>query len=277
MALQLTERPYVPRAHPTLFASRLLAPLINFSSTISRAPADPQRGFSVLLHLTYATGNIPCNGRLGLKSIAAFCDPILPSSYGLILSECGGNRYLHRRRTGPFYERLPYGLQKPSPPTDEKWRRRISSPQRSSAQLGIRHLLRETTLREIGWMDHEGLALSTILPGAAAHRPSDAVASVIDGSLVADDRGVLAAEAARKAVWSGETRHELPAIGHGRTSRVVAAATCRISLRNAGRDGPNTGFRLWGDPYHVVKQACDRADVLAEQGRFAPVRGKVSC
>jgi hypothetical protein len=94
-------------------------------------------------------------------------------------------------------------------------------------------------------MDHEGLALSTIPLGAAAHRPSDAVASVIDGSLVA--------------------------------SRVVAAATCRISLRNAGRGGTNTGFGLWGGPYHVVKRACDRADVLAEQGRFALVRGKVSC
>jgi hypothetical protein len=73
-----------------------LAPLINFSSTISWAPEDPQRGFSVLLHLTYAMGNISCERRRGLNSIAAFCDPILPSSYGLILSECGGNRYLHR-------------------------------------------------------------------------------------------------------------------------------------------------------------------------------------
>jgi hypothetical protein len=118
-------------------------------------------------------------------------------------------------------------------------------------------------------MDHE--VLSTIPVRAAAHDAVDEVASVIDGSR---GRGpVLAAEAAREARWSGETLNDLPATGHGRTSRVAR----RISLRNAGRDGTNAGVGLWGGPYHVVKQARDRADVLAEQGRFTLVRGKVSC
>jgi hypothetical protein len=120
-------------------------------------------------------------------------------------------------------------------------------------------------------MDHE--VLSTIPVGAAAHDAVDEVASVIDGSLTGGRGPVLAAEAAREALWSGETPNDLPATGHGRTSRVAR----RISLRNAGRDGTNAGFGLWGGPYHVVKQARDRADVLAEQGRFTLVRGKVSC
>jgi hypothetical protein len=135
-------------------------------------------------------------------------------------------------------------------------------------------------LREIGWMDHEGLVLSTIARGEAAHQPSDEVASVFDGRafVLADGRGTaLAAEAAREALWSGETLHDLPAIGHGRTSPVAAAATCRISLRNDGQDGANAGFGLWGGPCHVVKQARDRADVLAKQERFALARGKVPC
>jgi hypothetical protein len=119
MALELTERPNVPAARQTRFVSRLLHPLINFSPTISSAPQDPQRGFSVLPHLTYAVDNIRCRRWRSLNSIVAFRDPILPSSYGLILSECGGNQYLHRRRRGPFYERLPYGKQQPSPRSDE--------------------------------------------------------------------------------------------------------------------------------------------------------------
>jgi hypothetical protein len=129
-------------------------------------------------------------------------------------------------------------------------------------------------------MDHEGPVLSTIPLGAAAHQPSDEVASVTAGRpfLLADGRGpVLAAEDAREALWSGETLRDLPATGHRRTSPVAAAATCRISLRNAGRDGTNAGFGLWGGPCHVVKRAPDRADVLAEQGRFALGRGKASC
>jgi hypothetical protein len=141
MAVELAERPYVPGARPTLFASRCLRPLINFSSRISGAREDPPRSFSVLLHLACAAGNICCNRRRGLKGIAAFCDPILPSSHGLILSECGGNQYLHRSTKRSFYEGPPYGKQEPSPPSDE-----INCPrhERPSAQLGIRHLLRET-------------------------------------------------------------------------------------------------------------------------------------
>lgn len=150
-------------------------------------------------------------------------------------------------------------------------------------------------------MDLEALVLSTTpLAVAAAHEPSDEVASVVDGGpfrlaggrLAAiapplhaqsdEDRvggeSVLAAKGAREALSSGESlaQHEAPAAGHAQTLRGAVAA-CRICLRRAERDGRNGGFGFGSDPYRVVKQARDWAEVLAEQGRFAPVRGKVSC
>jgi hypothetical protein len=148
-------------------------------------------------------------------------------------------------------------------------------------------------------MDLEGLVFSMIPPaGAASHEPSDEVARVIDGRpfLLADGRevcvaaiesdevgaaSVLAAKAAREALLSSKIlvlQHGLPATGHTRASPgAVAATTRRIYLRNAEQGGRNAEFRLWGDPYHVVKQASGGAGVLAEQERFALVRGKVSC
>jgi hypothetical protein len=45
MALELTQEGLRPRSAPTLFARRLLRPLINFGSTIAWAPQDPQRSF----------------------------------------------------------------------------------------------------------------------------------------------------------------------------------------------------------------------------------------
>jgi endonuclease YncB( thermonuclease family) len=80
-------------------------------------------------------------------------------------------------------------------------------------------------------------------------------------------------------VWtpSGEllVQHEMVAAGHALVSPGASAATCRIYLRNAERDARSRGLGLWGDPYHAVKTAADPADVLAEQGRFTLVQGKV--
>jgi endonuclease YncB( thermonuclease family) len=148
-------------------------------------------------------------------------------------------------------------------------------------------------------MDLEGFVLSTIpLAVATAHEAAGEAASVTDGRsfLLADGRGVryaaiepsdedefrvrsaLAAKAAPQAVLSGEpvVKHELLARGRAPASRVAVAA-CRIYLRNAERDARNAGFGLWGTPDHVVKQASDWADVLAQQERFAQVCGEVSC
>jgi hypothetical protein len=148
-------------------------------------------------------------------------------------------------------------------------------------------------------MDLEGFVLSTIpLAVATAHEAAGEVASVIDerSFLLADGRGVryaaieasdedevrvrsaLAAKAAPQALLSGEpvVQHELVATGRAPASRVTVAA-CRIYFRNAEPDARTAGFGLWGTPDHVVKQASDWADVLAEQERFALVCGEVSC
>jgi len=91
-----------------------------------------------------------------------------------------------------------------------------------------------------------------------------------------DRYGRLVAYAFVRASW-GEAlvQHELVAAGWALVSPAASAATCRIYLRNAERDARDGGLGLWGDPYYVVKAAADPADVLAEQGRFALVRGKV--
>jgi endonuclease YncB( thermonuclease family) len=148
-------------------------------------------------------------------------------------------------------------------------------------------------------MDLEGFVLSTIpLAVATACEAAGEVASVIDGRsfLLADGRGVryapikpmdedevhvrsaLAAKAAPQALLPGEpvVQRELAATGRALASRVAVAA-CRIYLRNAEQDARNAGFGLWGTPDHVVMQASDWADVLAEQERFALVCGEVSC
>jgi len=39
--------------------------------------------------------NICCSDQCGLNRIAAHDNQVLPSSYGLILSECGGNHICH--------------------------------------------------------------------------------------------------------------------------------------------------------------------------------------
>jgi endonuclease YncB( thermonuclease family) len=77
---------------------------------------------------------------------------------------------------------------------------------------------------------------------------------------------------------SGEAlvQRELLATGHALGSLTSPAATCRIYMQNAERDARSGGLGLWGDPYYVVKHAANPADVLAEQGRFGLVQGKVT-
>lgn len=71
-------------------------------------------------------------------------------------------------------------------------------------------------------------------------------------------------------------QHELVATGHALVSPAPVAATCRMYLRNAEREARIGRLGLWGDPYYAVKHAANPADVLAEQGRFALVHGKVT-
>ena len=131
-------------------------------------------------------------------------------------------------------------------------------------------------------MDLEGFVLSTAV--GTARQTSGEVASVIGGRplLPADGRRVClaaigpsdeddvrgsAAQAAPHApLWGEMVRHEA---GH-------APASPAVCSQNAGRDAGDAPFGLWGTRYDVLKQASGWADVLAEQERFAPVRGEVS-
>jgi endonuclease YncB( thermonuclease family) len=77
---------------------------------------------------------------------------------------------------------------------------------------------------------------------------------------------------------SGEilAQRELVAAGHALLSPAPLPAPCRASLREAERTARAAELGLWGDPYYVLKMADNIADVLAEQGRFAVVGGKVA-
>ncbi len=66
------------------------------------------------------------------------------------------------------------------------------------------------------------------------------------------------------------------AAGQALVAPVALTAGCRTYLRDAERVARTAKLGLWGDPYYVVRQANNIADILAEQGRFAVVEGKVA-
>ncbi len=70
-------------------------------------------------------------------------------------------------------------------------------------------------------------------------------------------------------------QRELVSAGHAVVSP-APPSPCHTSLRTAEREARARGLGLWGGPYSIVKKASDPADILAEQGRFALVQGKVS-
>jgi endonuclease YncB( thermonuclease family) len=77
---------------------------------------------------------------------------------------------------------------------------------------------------------------------------------------------------------SGEAlaQHEMLAAGQALVAPAALTAGCRTYLRDAERAARAAKLGLWGDPYYVVRQADNIADILAEQGRFAVVGGKVA-
>jgi endonuclease YncB( thermonuclease family) len=99
----------------------------------------------------------------------------------------------------------------------------------------------------------------------------------IDVSVTGADRyGRLAAHVFA-LLPSGEipVQRELVAGGHAVVSP-APSSPCRRALQAAEREARSRGLGLWGSPYSVVKQAADPMDVLAEQGRFAVVQGRVA-
>lgn len=70
-------------------------------------------------------------------------------------------------------------------------------------------------------------------------------------------------------------QRELVAAGHALVSP-APASPCRLTLQSAEREARARGSGLWGTPYSIVRQAAEIADILADQGRFALVQGKVA-
>ena len=77
---------------------------------------------------------------------------------------------------------------------------------------------------------------------------------------------------------SGEAlaQREMLAAGQALVAPTALTAGCRTYLRDAERAARTAKLGLWGDPYYVVRRADNIADILAEQGRFAVVGGKVA-
>jgi endonuclease YncB( thermonuclease family) len=92
----------------------------------------------------------------------------------------------------------------------------------------------------------------------------------------ADRYGRLTAHAFARTP-SGEVlvQRELVAAGHALVAP-APASPCRRALQAAEREARARGVGLWDAPYSVVRQAADPVDILAEQGRFAVVQGKVA-
>jgi endonuclease YncB( thermonuclease family) len=92
-----------------------------------------------------------------------------------------------------------------------------------------------------------------------------------------DRYGRLTAYVFGRNTPSGEVlvQRELVAAGHALVSP-APVSPCRRFLQAAEREARARGSGLWAAPYSVVKQAADPADILADQGRFALVQGKVA-
>ncbi len=68
---------------------------------------------------------------------------------------------------------------------------------------------------------------------------------------------------------------DLIAAGFARVAARVASRACALDLLNRERTARAAKLGLWASPYYESLDADDPAKVLAEQGRFALVEGKV--
>jgi endonuclease YncB( thermonuclease family) len=91
-----------------------------------------------------------------------------------------------------------------------------------------------------------------------------------------DRYGRLVAYAyAAAAPEAGFVQGHLLAGGHVLLAPVAMTAACRTRLRDAERMARVAKRGLWADPSHDVLQADHPADILARQGRFALVAGRI--
>jgi endonuclease YncB( thermonuclease family) len=71
-------------------------------------------------------------------------------------------------------------------------------------------------------------------------------------------------------------QRELVAGGHALLSPIGISPLCRNLLHATERTARGAKLGLWADPHHGVRPADDPADVLAYQGKFAVVGGRVA-
>jgi endonuclease YncB( thermonuclease family) len=145
--------------------------------------------------------------------------------------------------------------------------------------------LRLTDGREVRLAALETPPIATADEGSAGMAAKAALESLVLGRQVilrtaapASDRYGRVIAYAFIATPSGEAlvQRDMLAGGHALLSPFGVAPVCRAVLRAAERAARARKLGLWGDPYYVVKQADNPADVLGEQGRFAVVGGKVA-
>jgi endonuclease YncB( thermonuclease family) len=92
----------------------------------------------------------------------------------------------------------------------------------------------------------------------------------------ADRYGRLAAYVSvRRASGEIQAQRELVARGYAVVS-AIPASPWRDDLRAAEREARARGLGFWGASYSVLKKAAEPADIVADQGRFALVQGKVA-
>jgi len=68
---------------------------------------------------------------------------------------------------------------------------------------------------------------------------------------------------------------DLVARGHARVGARMGDRTCAAELWSRERAARDAKLGLWGDPYYVIRSAESAAAIVAEDGRFVIVEGKV--
>jgi endonuclease YncB( thermonuclease family) len=115
----------------------------------------------------------------------------------------------------------------------------------NNAQLAVEHLVidREITLMRLGpETDRYGRVMALVAPQPAAG-PS--------------------------------VQHALLAQGHARVSAGIGDSACAASLLAAEQKARAAGLGLWAEPYYVIRNAENPAEILAVRGLFAVIKGQV--
>jgi endonuclease YncB( thermonuclease family) len=120
-------------------------------------------------------------------------------------------------------------------------------------------------------------------PGGAAAR--DALAALLDGAQITlkqaepqkiDRYGRLIAYAIATRDGTGRAvQSDLLAHGHARVAARVGSRGCAMELLRSESMARKAKLGLWGSSYYDLLNADDPAGMLAEQGRFVLVEGKV--